>query len=378
MSVSGQTVFVYFRVKMAERNGSNEASCFEFSERQLNQVTAAVVSVSGITCIACIIAVILIIVLKQYRTFLHRLVLYLMVAAGVYSLSFFLEITPVYHDSEGVSVRKGLEGLCAAIGFFTQIMAWIFHIIITWIVVYLTLLAVFKYQANKRKHEAIGLITVFVLPFAFNWIPFIQNMYGLSGFWCWIKPAEGGCNGDHTLGDLYQFGLHYAPAALVVIFTYVAFTTIVIVLCKERATTNSTGAAHSQAVKEALPLLAYPLIYNIFFVPVFVNRIYYAIAVSKGEKPNYPLFLAHAILEAMRMLLAALGFLLHPNILKKVFCKKPMSNTQRTATEFVVSNEFSEEEPLVIRGTTNKTECDTSTYLSIFEQAHKYDISLYQ
>jgi len=131
-------------------------SCFEFSQEELNQITAAVVSVSALAIIACAIAVILIIVLKLYKEFLNRLVLYLMVAAGSNSMAFILAITPVHHSNGELQVREGLDGLCAAFGFLNHMTEWIFHGTMAWVIVYLTLMAVFKYQADKPKHEISG------------------------------------------------------------------------------------------------------------------------------------------------------------------------------------------------------------------------------
>ena len=170
-------------------------TCFEFSQEQLNLATAAVVTGSALAIIACALAVILIIVLKLYRKFLNRLVLYLMVAAGGYSVAFLLAITPVHHSNGEVQVREGLDGLCAAFGFFIQMTEWIFQGTMTWVVVYLTLMAVFKYQADKPKHEVSGLIIILLFPFIINWIPFVSDMYGLSGIWCWLHVKRGTWNG---------------------------------------------------------------------------------------------------------------------------------------------------------------------------------------
>ena len=347
-------------------------SCSQFSQEQLNQATAAVVSVSALAIIACALAVILIIVLKLYQKFLNRLVLYLMVAAGGYSVAFILAITPVHHSNGEVQVREGLDGLCAAFGFFNQMTEWIFHGTMAWVIVYLTLMAVFKYQANKPKHEVSGLIIILLFPFIVNWIPFVNDMYGLSGIWCWIKLTNGDCHSDHTLGVVYHFTLYYGPFAIFVFGSYVAFIAIVITLCKERVASGRERAesfkkeTHRQALKEALPLLAYPLIYNIFFTIMLANRVYHAIAASKEEDPIFPLFLAHAVVESLRVLLAAMAFLLHPNILKKVFCKKPAA--EFTATEFAVSAEFPGDDPLQITGSANTDARDTSTFHSIFVQ----------
>ena len=354
---------------VANMASGNNSSCFEFSQEQLNQVTAAVVSVSALAIIACALAVILIIVLKLYRKFLNRLVLYLMVAAGGYSVAFILAITPVHH-SNGVQVREGLDGLCAAFGFFNQMTEWIFHGTMTWVIVYLTLMALFKYQADKPKHEVSVLIIILLFPFIINWIPFIKEMYGISGIWCWIKLTNGDCHSDHTLGVVYHFTLYYGPFAIFVFGSYVAFIAIVATLCKERVASGRERAesfkkeTHRQALKEALPLLAYPLIYNIFFTIMLANRVYHAIAASKNEDPNFPLFLVHAVVESLRVLLAALAFLLHPNILKKVFCKKQA--TEFTATDFYVSAEFPGDDSLVIIGSQNTTARDISKFHSIF------------
>ena len=96
---------------------------------------------------------------------------------------------------------------------------------------------------------------------------------------------------------------------------------------------------HHQALKEALPLLAYPLIYNIFFTIMLANHVYHAIATVKDEDPIFPLLLAHAIVKSLQAILAALAFFLHPNILKRVFCKK--LTAEITATELMPANHMS-------------------------------------
>ena len=50
----------------------------------------------------------------------------------------------------------------------------------------------FRHSANavKVKHEACGLAVVLLLPLVVAWVPFVKNMYGLSGAACWIKLSE--------------------------------------------------------------------------------------------------------------------------------------------------------------------------------------------
>ena len=65
---------------------------------------------------------------------------------------------------------------------------WMELLIISWILLYLVMVLVFKYNADavRRKHEVCGLAVILVLPFLFNWVPFLEGMYSLSGAECWI------------------------------------------------------------------------------------------------------------------------------------------------------------------------------------------------
>jgi len=164
---------------------------------------------------------------------------------------------------------------------------------------------------------------------------FFNNMYGLSGIWCWIKLTNGDCHSETTLGVVYHFTLYYGPFSIFVFCSCVACIAIVIVrYCKGRV-----AIPHHQALKEALPLLAYPLIYNIFFTITLANHVYHAIATVKDEDPIFPLLLAHAVAESLQVILAALAFFLHPNIFKRVFCKKPTAEI--TATELMTVSHMS-------------------------------------
>ena len=48
---------------------------------------------------------------------------------------------------------------------------------------------------KSHTREIIGVVFLVVSPFLFSWIPFVKNMYGISGLWCFIKTAsDNGCN----------------------------------------------------------------------------------------------------------------------------------------------------------------------------------------
>ena len=335
-------------------------SCYEFTAHQVYSVTVAKPVVAAIGAVACLLAVVIILTLKQYKKFVNRLVLYMMIIGCIHAVTIGLEVAPVYHKGQVVAVRKGLNGLCEAVGFVTQTTAWMFFTVMLWIVLYLFFLAVFKYGANRYKHEVAGILISVLFPLSFNWVPFVQRMYGLAGVWCWIRLTNGYCWHDYTQGVIYQFALLYGPLTLLILISFVLFVVMVCVLCRQRIYIRGASIYHSshhQAIKEALPLLVYPLIYDVICTLMTANRIYYAITVYHGRDPYFPLWFIHSVIDPCRTLVPPLAFILHPNTLKRICCrckKRPpvieSSDLKSSATAYIVSKEYpyTETDPLII------------------------------
>ena len=146
------------------------------------------------------------------------------------------------------------------------------------------------------------------------------------------------------------------------------FVVVAVILCKQSCKQSGGGqrSPYQQAVRQALPLLLYPVLYNIIVGVMIANRADYAIAIAHNRKPYYPLFLAHAISDPMRILFIPVAFLLHPGTLRKLLRKDRPKRSDDSETNYPVPPEsFSEVDPLVIRGRANS---DTSSdYKSIFD-----------
>ena len=317
--------------------------------------------------LASAVAIIFILVSKGYKKFVHRLTLYLIVAVQFNGVVSILQVVPVYHNGSVVATREELEGLCAAAGFLINVVDWMILLINCWTVLYLVMVLVFKYSADtiRRKHEICGLAVILILPFLFNWIPFLKSMYGLSGGQCCMKPSmRSYCKYDNV-GLAFIFLLAYGPAILVGIITFVSFGTIVFVMCR-RALQQEQGlrqpSVHQQGIKEVLPLLPYPLIYFLLWTGLVVTRIYDA---TQGRKFQYSLMLIHDIISGVIILLLPTAFLLHSSINYYKKQQKRM-HTLNTTTSYIVPNESSDQdEPLIIKGQGTKVPC--KEYKSIFE-----------
>ncbi len=362
-------------VLATEDPDNSSDSCYMFSATQIQEITIAKIMVSSVTVVACLFGIIVIFALRQYRTFVHRLLVYLMVVAFFQGVATGSEVAPVHHNGRVVEVRHGLNPVCIAIGFAAQVTVSQLMMIFVWILVYLVLLVVFQYRANSKRHEIAGLVISLGLPLTFNWLPFIHNMYGLAGPWCWIRTTNKDCRDHIKAGVIYQFTLFYGPQALLILVSFVSFLVIVAIICKRylnhsRERLHSQHSSYQQALKESLPLLIYPILYNIITGVMITNRIYYAITTANGKPPYYPLWFAHTIADPLRILFIPLAYLLHPGTIRNLLTlgRSHSRESNDSETNYPVPQEpsFSEVDPLVIRGNLNRRSSD---YKSVFESS---------
>ena len=160
--------------------------CFEWSEDELEALEIVNICMSAAGVLASAVAIIFILVSKGYKKdkkFVHRLTLYLIVAVQFVGVVSILQVVPLW--LQGRNSRDFV--LHAAAGFLINVVDWMIMLIISWIVFYLLMVLVFSADALRRKHEICGLVVVLILPFLFNWVPFVKNMYGLSGGQCWMN-----------------------------------------------------------------------------------------------------------------------------------------------------------------------------------------------
>ena len=345
----------------------NISNCLKILVEEQNTYKVSIISVSSSASVACVLAIIFIMVFKGYKKFVHRLTLYLIIAALLELAVSIVDVLPVYHDGTVVAVRRGYEGLCAVVGFLIEVTLWMKMLVICWVVLYLVMVLVFRHNADnvKRKHEVCGIAVVLLLPLLVTWVPFVKNRYGLSEVACWIKLSENStCNYDY-IGLTFMFAFYYGPAFCGGIATLVALCTILIVMCK-RAMTQEQGfgtqSIYRQGVKEVLPLILYPLIYLLLLTALVATRIHDAIPSERLTKLSWLVY--HIIIISTRLFMPFVC-LLH---LSTICCriKEIRQQPLNTTTSFIVSNECTdqENEPLVIH---QGAKTPSKTYQSVFE-----------
>ena len=212
----------------------------------------------------------------------------------------------------------------------------------TVIVIYLAALVFFYYKKIKKLEPCFVIFAV-IFPLLFSWIPFLHDTYGLSGAWCWIRVYHHSECTYYYEGLIEQYVLWYAPFSLILLVNSIVTIAISAVLChrafkKRPAHTPTVNAVdvekpnvvkfeepkietesdrYKKALKDSLPLLAYPIIYNISSWFTLANRIRRAIFPGG----SYASWIIHAIAAPTWASSAGIVFIIYI-IAKKKLTKK--------------------------------------------------------
>ena len=208
--------------------------------------------------VVCSTAALLVFIFKLHKYFVHRLALYQVLAAFFYALALTFELVFLIVDKD-----KEYRWLCETISFFFLYSSWVKLLFTAWVVVHLFCFTVF--YKNLQNLEVLFVIISIVTPLLFTWIPFLSNVYGPAGAWCWIENWKNNCV-DHPnpLGVIEQFTLWYGPAMICSIVESIAIIVIVLrlLLCyqpdRDEEMSLLSRRRRRKAFKELLPLLAYP------------------------------------------------------------------------------------------------------------------------
>ena len=246
-------------------------NCSLFDHKKFLIVTTVGMISGSVSSMACLSAFFIIILFKKWQTFGQRFILYLMISTTLISLGTVLRVA-----FSNNNVNTTYRGFCAFAGFANQVEVWMIINTTTAITIYVFLGIV----CNKltEKFEILYILSIFVLPLVFNWIPFINNTYGLAGPWCWIRNVDVNSCERLVFGQALQLGLWYVPVYIILTFWFLLYLAI---LCKLRGNSkrwkgiaNDVDDHRNKIFKsETLYLLVYPIIDFIMYTPFLIARI---------------------------------------------------------------------------------------------------------
>ena len=310
-----------YSAKMDENSTTSDCNS-AFTQKQKNNLLIAK-SVTGMLSLAmCLIAVFLVFCLRLHKYFTYRLAMYQILSSLCLSVVQVLGLTLLNYDE---NVYQQIA--CKTTAFFLEYFLGIKLIFTTCLVFHLFCLAVCL--KNFQKFEIGYVLSSILFPLLYSWIPFINESYGVSGAWCSIKSWEDDCATQKYLeGIIEQFVLWYGPIFVSLTLSVVAVFIILIVLAQrayahknpenECLIENHEHNQNKKAIKELLPLLAYPVIFYVVALFPLINRIDSAIS----PNATFGWFLGHALCQASWGFFSSWALIIHILVMRQLKKKK--------------------------------------------------------
>ena len=218
--------------------------------------------------------------LGLFRQTVYRLALYQVLAALEVGMVLVAQINLLNNSS---------ETFCVAMAFlFTQAM-WAKLLLTVWVTFHLVSFAVF--HMNYKRLEKFYLVSTLLLSCLIASVPLTTHSYGLSGSWCWIQVHENNCETGvkNIIGIIEQFALWFGPSTIILLITALAMIVMLVVLAmRSRPHSKSDSSVTGQlqnwkALKQLLPLAAYPILFCLFNIVPLVDNVYDAVNSSAND-----------------------------------------------------------------------------------------------
>ena len=225
-----------------------------------------IAAVNGVSILVCLLAAILVLRLKLYRKLVYRLALYQVLSALVMSLVDALQAVFINYGKS----PKLYSHICIAIGWMILYAEWMKLLFTMWVTFHLFCFAVLH---KNLKLEVLYVVTSLTVPAVVAIIPLVTHSYGLNsdGDVCYIYA-------NTSIAFIERLALWDGPAMFILI---IASTTMVVMVIKltsqvfrrSKYEPITDGDQFWKAVKQLLPLAAFPILFFIFEIPVLIFHI---------------------------------------------------------------------------------------------------------
>ena len=293
-----------------------------FTKDQKNSILIVWGGTGMLSLIMCMIAVSVVFCMRLYKNFTYRLAMYQILSSLCLSAAEASYLTLLNYNGDIY-----YQIACKTTAFLVEYFLWIKLLFTICLIFHLFCLAVCL--KNFKKLEIGYVLFSILFPLLYTWIPFIHNSYGVAPAWCWIKDWKDDCATQKYLeGIIEQFVLWYGPLFVSLTLSVVAVFIILIVLA-QRAYANKKSESeclienhernqNKKAIKELLPLLAYPVIFYILVLFPLINRVYSAIS----PHPSFGWALAHGLCQPLWGFFSSCALIIHIFVMRQLKMRK--------------------------------------------------------
>ena len=230
-------------------------------------------TLNGVAVLVCLLASILVFRLKLHKKVVYRLALYQVLASLAFAMVETLQIIFIHYDETNVAYVR----VCATVGFFSLYTRWTKLLFTMWVTFHLFCFGVLG--KDMKKLEVGYVVTSLLVPALISVVPLITSTYQLSPFhtYCYIEIHN--ANESLQIELLENLILWDIPAILILAVSSFAMTALVKkitrLLCKRSKYEPITaGDKFWKALKELLPLAAFPILFFVFIIPSIILHIY--------------------------------------------------------------------------------------------------------
>ena len=274
----------------------------------------------------CLVAAILVLCLKLYRTTVYRLALYQVLASLDVAAIQLLEIIFVkYQENPWPWPDGNARRLCIAMAWLQLYSFWLKITCTVWATFHLFCFGVF--HKNMKKLEGLYVVSSLTVPALVSAVPLVTHTYGFSPVdGCYIPIYEKNYTVELEVSVAEKFALLDAPAMVILLLASAAMVVMVIKLSyrvcwrKRYEPITAGGDQFREALKQVLPLAAFPIIFFIFIVPVLIFDIFYSFITPV---PNRVLVFAQYIFITFWTLSSGVTLIVHISLAQlPAYCRE--------------------------------------------------------
>ena len=244
-----------------------------------------IATVNSVSVIVCLLAAVLVLRLKLHKKLVYRLALYQVLSSLLLATVTALQVIFInYNESLHIYAQ-----VCTAVAWIKMYVSWVKLFFVIWVAFHLFCFGVL--QKNLKKLEVLYVVTSLLVPALIAIVPLVTHTYGLSsdGAFCYIYANE-------SVAFIERLALWDGPATIMLIATSMVMVVMVIKLAclvyqRSEYEPITDGDQYWKALKQLLPLAAFPILFFIFEIPVFLYHVY----TTQYSTPNEGMLIADGV-----------------------------------------------------------------------------------
>ncbi len=282
-------------------------SCIGFQPGQIKILTILYLSGGSISFLFCLLIFLIAILFRKYQQSTQRMVLYLTISVSL------LSVANILHGTQIDFIAENKDSVyCVTVAFIDQVTSWMVLLAVCCLTFDLVIkIAFLKFDTSK--FELIYCIVIFIVPFTFNWIPFINHAYGATGEQCWIKLTnDDDCKKINNYYVSIRLILYWIP--FIIILLLVTVTNVFILMKARRRLRaylgNFSPTEHTTRqllYQEVRWYMIYPVVMLVAVVSAVILRV---IEITDTTRPYFGLRILHILAISLQGVAIAIVFAL--------------------------------------------------------------------